>query len=172
MKVKTTLFGLCAVLAAGAVQAEGIDGLKPGLWEVRVLKMELDGKDILPQMRQQAGDQTVQRMCVSAEMAKNEQAFVPRNPPEAGCAQPRMERSGNRVTFELKCKQSTSKGEVVSEGNKVTSKVEATVEADGAKHTTAAHTQMTFIGSDCGDVKTPEQMARQAQSGAAAPARK
>jgi hypothetical protein len=196
--MKAALIGLSAALIAGVAQAEGAGSLKPGLWEVRTLKMTIDGADILPQMKAaqeqmrrsmasmppeqrkqmeatmgaQDGDPTVQRVCVSPEMAKNEQAVLPQRPANSDCAAPKLNRSGDRMTFELSCKHGAGatvmKGESVTAGERVTSKVESvSTEPGGAKHTMQTEMQMQFIGSDCGGLKPADQIAREMRAGAA-----
>jgi hypothetical protein len=158
MKVNAVLIGLSAAFVAGMAQAEGAGSLKPGLWEVHILKMTLDDMDMLPSMNvvqeqmrrsmaslpseqrklveaivgEQDGDPTVQRICISAEMAKNGQAVVPLRPPHADCGEPKLTRSGNHMTFNLSCKQGSGMIE----------------------------TQMQFINSHCGDLKPVDQIAK------------
>ena len=191
-----TLTALLALAALGAAHAQS--GLKAGLWESRTQKMVMDGKDMLPQMKAareqmqkslagmppeqrkkmeammgaQGGDPTVQRMCISADMAKKDQAFVPR-PAHADCAEPKLNRSGNRTAFEFSCKQGggtvTGKGETVADGEQISTKVEtASTDAAGAKHTMVAETQMKFIGADCGGLKPLDQMIKEMQQAGAA----
>ena len=195
--MKAVLIGLCAALAVAAAQAQGPSGLKAGLWESRTLKMTVDGKDMLPQvkaareqmqkslanlppeqrkkveamMAAQGGDPTVQRMCVSAEMAKRDQPILPR-PSHAECAEPKLDRKGNRTGFEFSCKQGestvTGKGETVMGGDQISTKVE-TVSADksGAKRVMVAETQMKFIGADCGGLKPIDQVVKEMQQAGA-----
>ena len=103
-----TLTALLALAALGAAHAQS--GLKAGLWENRTTLMTVDGKDMAavlraaaeqqqkeiaslpPEQRKQAeavlgrqgGDPLVRRVCISAEMARNEQLLVPR-PARADC---------------------------------------------------------------------------------------
>jgi hypothetical protein len=90
------------VLTASAVQAQDAVTLKPGLWESRIIKLEVNGEDHMPQlqatqarMRQSIAsmplqhrekleamsgpDQSVERSCVSSERwartAGNDRAF-------------------------------------------------------------------------------------------------
>ncbi|MFT3780207.1 MAG: DUF3617 domain-containing protein [Ottowia sp.] len=196
--MKAVLIGLWAALAVGAAQAQGPGGLKAGLWESRTLKMAMDGKDMLPQMKAareqmqkslagmppeqrkkmeavmaaQGADPTVRRICVSAEMARKEHAFVPR-PARADCAEPRLNRSGNRTAFEFSCKQGggtiTGKGETLAAGDEISTKVEtASTDAGGAKHVMAAETQMKFISADCGGLKPLDQLVKEMQQAGAA----
>ncbi|MDR2837927.1 MAG: DUF3617 domain-containing protein, partial [Azonexus sp.] len=154
MKTQTILFtGLCAAVLAGTAQADGAGSMKPGLWETRILKMTMNGQDMLPQMKAaqetmrkqmaqmppeqrkkmeamqagQGGDPTVQRMCISAEMAKNDPTLMQR-PPGADCAPPKISRDGNRMAFEMSCKQGggtvSTKGESVTTGDQINTKAE------------------------------------------------
>ncbi|MCL2523783.1 MAG: DUF3617 domain-containing protein [Betaproteobacteria bacterium] len=189
--MKTALIALttlCAVFFAGAVHAQQ----KPGLWEARTLKMAVDGKDMLPQMRAAQeqmrqslaqmppeqrkqmeammpaqSDPTVQRLCVTPEMAKSDQGVVPR---QSGCSEPKVSRSGNRATFEVTCKQgantTVSKGESVTTGDQVTSKFETVSTGGGRKQVMMTEMQMSFLGSDCGSVKPLDQMSKDAGAGA------
>jgi hypothetical protein len=198
--MKSALIGLCAALIAGATLAEGPAGMmKPGLWESRPLKMMVDGRDMLPQMKAaqtrmrksignlppeqrkqmeatinaQQGDPSVQRLCISPEMASSGQAMLPR-PEHAGCAEPKLSHGGNRTAFDVSCKQNggttTGHGESVIVGDQITSKFESvTTEAGGTRHTMQIETQMTFLGSDCGGLEPLDQIAHSMQAGVTAP---
>ncbi len=202
--MKAFFIVLLAALATSAAQAQGPTGMKAGLWETRTTAMSLDGKNMLPQMLAareemrkslaslppeqrkkmaamlppEGGDPLSQRMCISPAMAARDQTMVPR-PKGAECDPPKLNRSGNRTTFEFACKQgggkTSGKGETVVAGDLVTTKVETTgTDASGAKHTMRAETQMKYLGSDCGQVKPIEQLAKEAGATAprGAPARK
>lgn len=152
--MKKAAIALIALGALGAAQAAG--GLKAGLWESRPVRMTVDGKDMLPQMRQadeqmramvarmtpeqrkqvggalgnRGAEPLTQRMCISAEMAAREQPLVPR-PPGADCEQPKFERAGNRTRFELACTPRgggtlTGKGETTVAGDLVTTRLDST----------------------------------------------
>jgi len=166
--VKAILFGLCAVLTAGVAGAQAPMEMKPGLWEMRILKMEQDGKDMLVMMRQamasvppeqrkkmgmSADDPTVTRMCYSAEMVKGDGWLNAQNAMKQECSPPKVSRSGNRGTFELTCKDMTSKGEYVTASDQITMKTEMVTSAGGARHKMVQEMQMKFLGSDCGDIK-------------------
>jgi hypothetical protein len=102
--MKKAAIALIALGALGAAQAAG--GLKAGLWETRPIRMTMDGKDMLPQMRQadeqmramlakmtpeqrrQVGgalanrgtEPLTQRLCISPEMAAREQPWCRARP--------------------------------------------------------------------------------------------
>ncbi|MDR0477695.1 MAG: DUF3617 domain-containing protein [Desulfobulbaceae bacterium] len=173
--MKIALIFLCLVLIAGATHAaQGADAPKPGLWERRTLKMTMNGQDMLPQIKA-AQEQMRKSMvnmppeqrkkmeaamgdfiCVSAEMAKNEWTTVPR-PEGANCDEPKLNRSGDRTSFEMACKQGggtvTSKGETAVTGDQITIKVESVTTEANAKHVMVVEEQMKFISSDCGGIK-------------------
>jgi len=180
--------------ASGAAQAQV--AMKPGLWETRMIRMTVDGKDMLSQMsaaqeqmRQslakmppeqrkkmeammsgQGGDMMTQRICISPEMAARDGATAP---PRAECNPPKITRSGNRSSFEMTCKQGggqvVSKGETQLNGDQMSSKMEAvTTEPGGARRITQTETQMKFVSSDCGKIKPVDQLVGElkAQAGA------
>lgn len=184
--LKVILWGLCAVLATGAAQAQAPIDMKPGLWETRILKMVQDGKDMLaemeaqtrqamayltPEQRKQFGDPMAGRMCVSPAMVKGDW-LASQSAQKETCTPPKVTRNGNRVLFETTCKERegtvVTKGEHISAGNLVTSKTEMVItEPGGAKSTTVQETQMKFLGSDCGDVKPMDQIVKEMQAGGA-----
>ncbi len=153
--------------ASGAAQAQST--IKPGLWESKIVRMTMDGKDALAQMnaaqeqmRQafakmppeqrkkmeammpaQSGDSGTHRICISPEMVAKDGALVPR-PQRAECDPPKVSKSGNRTSFEAVCKQvgggqTVSKGEILIDGDLASSKIEA-VSTDRAG---ARHTTQT-----------------------------
>ncbi len=172
MKARATVFGLCAALTAGAAWAQASTDMKPGLWETRILKMEQNGQDMLAQMRQamasvppaqrkQMGmsEDGAMRVCYSAAMVKGDNWLTGKNAQQPDCSPPKVNRSGNRATFEMTCKDMTSKGESVATGDQITIKTESVMGAGANKTKIAQEMQMKFLGSDCGDVKPLDQMA-------------
>ena len=193
-----TLIALLALTAVGAAQAQNSpSGLKAGLWETRTLKMSVDGQDMSAQMAAaaeqmkkqlaslppeqrkkaeaalgaQGGDPMTQRMCISAEMAARDQTMVPR-PPKADCEPPKLDRKGNRTSFEIACKQGggklTGKGETLVADGLITTRLETrSTDGAGKAHTMVAETQMKYLGADCGGVRPIEQQVQQMQGKAA-----
>lgn len=200
--MKKTFIALLALATWGGAQAQGSSsGLKAGLWETRTTRMTADGQDMMaqitaaaeqmkkqlaslpPEQRKKAeamlppqgSDPMSRRICISPEMAKRDQPMVPR-PHNAECEPPKLERNGNRTTFEIACKQGggsmTGKGETVVAGDLITTKIETNgKDAAGKAHTMQAETQMKFLGSNCGSVKPLEQQMKELQGKAAAAAR-
>jgi hypothetical protein len=121
MKVKVVLFSLSALLAASTAQATV--EIKQGLWEMRMLKMEADGKDMMepireqsrdaqarqaqlpPEQRRQIPDPLTSRICVSAAMVKWDSWQASLLAKEGGdCTQPKVSHNGGRITSETTCK--------------------------------------------------------------------
>ena len=205
--MKTVLTALCAASIAVAVHAQD---QKPGLWESRTTKMTIDGKDALASMKAsyqqmrdslakmppaqrkqmedslgpQGEDPTVQRVCVSAAMIKNQQSMVPSDLNQSDCAPAKVNHDGNRMTFETSCKHGssgtvTSKGLIVNAKDLVTTTVETVITTAGAKQVMQTEAQMKFIGSDCGGLQPLDEMMKNAHAGmpaghpaTAAPAKK
>jgi hypothetical protein len=125
---RSIIAGLIAIVAIPAFAA-GF-GLKPGLWETRVIKHVMDGKDMSSQiagasaqmqqamanmppeqrarmeamMKQHGGPAIASdgsmRMCISPEMASRDKPIVDR---EGHCQPAVVNRSGNHTTFEINC---------------------------------------------------------------------
>lgn len=177
---------------ASAAHAQAPGGFKPGLWETSILKLTIDGKDMLSQMsamqeqlrqtmaqmpaeqrkRMEAmlgaemADPMRQRICISPEMAARDESMVPR-PKGAECEPPKFNRSGQRITFEVACKtkagQVRTKGENVLSADRVDSKMETvSIEAGGARHVSITESTMKYLGKDCGSVKPVEQLVQDA----------
>jgi Protein of unknown function (DUF3617) len=180
---RSVLAGL-TLLASAAALATGF-GLKPGLWEMHIVKQVTDGHDMSAQvaaagaqmqqmlanmpadqrarveaMMKQNGapsvgsDGTI-RMCISPEMANRDAPIVDR---EGHCQPSSVNRSGNRTTFEINCKTKSGdmsgKGESVSTGDLITTKMDATThDASGATHVMHTESELRYVGADCGDVK-------------------
>jgi hypothetical protein len=143
-------------LAAIQVFADGI-GLKPGLWETRVVKQLMDGRDMSAQiagasaqmqqamanmtpeqrarmdaMMKDRGGPTVGsngtiRMCISPEMASRDKPRIDRE----GCEPATVSRSGNHATFEFSCTRNgnvtSGKGEATTRGDSISTVVDTTV---------------------------------------------
>ncbi|MCL2310666.1 MAG: DUF3617 domain-containing protein [Proteobacteria bacterium] len=184
MKLKNLLLGLCIALTTGVIWAQASIDMKPGLWEMRFTKMERDGMDLLtpmqtsmalmtPEQRKRIGDPTVTRICVSQAMSKSDWLASLAAQKRANCAPPKVNRDGNRMTFETTCKDGDStiegKGEIINAGDQATTKGKMVTTDGSGKHTTVQESQMKFLGSDCGNVKPLDELASKKQNGKATP---
>jgi hypothetical protein len=165
--------------------------MKPGLWEASVTKQVMDGKDMTAQMnaaqaqmheqlskmtpaqRQQMekmmGGQKMpnmgaQRLCISPEMASQDKPFMPS---DSKCEPVKYQRNGNKVTFELNCTSdghaTVGKGESVTEGDNVTSRMDMTITDARGRHTMQSESQMRYLGSDCQGIKPLDQFVKDIQ---------
>jgi Protein of unknown function (DUF3617) len=131
-------------------------GLKPGLWEVRVVKQIVDGRDMSAQVagataqlqqmmanmppEQRArieamlkdkgvsqGSDGNFRMCVSPEMAKLDKPIVDK---DGRCQPATIKHSGNKTTYEFNCSANgittSGKGEAMIAGDLITTQTDAT----------------------------------------------
>jgi hypothetical protein len=128
--MKKILVFAAALLAAGAAALAQDGHINPGLWEVKVLKEVMDGKDMSaemaamqerarqamaamsPEQRQQmeamsggrgipaTGSDGSMRVCISPKMAAREGVVAD---PQGRCAPSKTSRDGNKVSFEFSC---------------------------------------------------------------------
>jgi Protein of unknown function (DUF3617) len=153
-----SVFAYVSMLAALSAFAAGMT-LKPGLWEVKLLKQVSDGRDMSDQMSganstmQQAlsklppeqrarvqamlakngagfGGNGGYRLCVSPEMAKRDTAFVGK---EGNCQPATVTRSGNVATYAFSCTSNGTtregKGQATSVGDVITNQMDLTTRA-------------------------------------------
>jgi hypothetical protein len=151
---KRSLICLAAFVAFTAY-AGGI-GFKPGLWEVKVTKQVVDGRDMTAQMaasqaqlqqvmanmtpeqraRMQAmmpkagvgfGDDGGFRICISPEFAKRDQPVIDK---DGHCQPGAVTHSGNTTTYEFTCvsngKTRQGKGTTVAGGDVITNQIDIT----------------------------------------------
>ena len=178
---------LIACLAAPATlfaQSAGT-GLRPGLWEMQIVKQIVDGRDVSAQVA--AATQQMQqtmahmppaerarmqamlgghgmsagahgyRICVTPQMAKRRSPILDK---EGHCQKSKMTHSGNRTTFAFTCTEngSTTTGTGVStitEDLVTTRTRTTTVSSSGEKHTMQMESKMRYLSPDCGNVKPP-----------------
>lgn len=184
---KLLITALLATAASATAFAE--PPMKPGLWEVRAVKQVMDGEDMAAQMaasqkqmqemlasmppaqrkqmEQSMGGQAMpsnntQRICISAEMAANDKPVMPA---ESRCEPSKVQRSGNKTSFELNCADMKGKGESISSGDTITSKMDMVMTDARGRHTMQSETQMKYLGSDCKGIKPADQMAREMRGG-------
>jgi hypothetical protein len=151
-----TLVVCLVALASLLAHATGV-GLKPGLWEVRVVKQVVDGRDTTAQMAAQAaqmqqtmakmppeqrakmeamfkekgvsqGSDGGYRLCISPEMAKRDTPIVDKY---GRCQPAKVTHSGNQTTYEFSCSSNgistAGKGESTAAGDLITTRSDTTV---------------------------------------------
>jgi hypothetical protein len=178
-----------AVLGAAAVYAAGL-GLKPGLWQITLVKSVVDGRDntaslyaVGDRMKQMMAslppDQRAQmearlkqsgfvtgsdtagiRICVSEAMAKRDTPIVDKS---GKCQPGSVTHTGNQTTFAFSCaldgRTTTGNGTATTDGDVITTHVVMnTQEAGGQGHVLENDSKMSFIGTDCGDIKPPDSV--------------
>lgn len=156
-------FTLLAMLAAPLLTAQAADtGLKPGLWENKVLKMVIDGKDMADQMAEIMAkrdqmmaalppDQRARveamfksngmpqvsdgrfRICVSPAMAKRDTPVIDK---DAHCQPAKLTHNGNQSSFEMNCTSNgvtaVGKGTRTVAGDVITTEVDMTTTSANA----------------------------------------
>jgi hypothetical protein len=174
------------LVAAGASALAEPGFMKPGLWEVKILRQEMDGKDMTGQMAdtqakvqqrlasmppdQRAKMEAIlgsqaqsgaQRVCFSEAMAARGRAMIDR---EGHCDPSKFDRSGNKISFEFNCttngRTRIGKGETIAEGDTVTTRFEATTTDAKGSHTMKNESQMKYLGTDCQGMKPADQFAK------------
>jgi len=155
--------------------------LKPGLWEIKMIKQVVDGRDMTAAMMSMAdnmqqamasmtpeqrakmqatlggtglGTNNGFRICVSPEMAKRNTPIVDK---DGKCQPATVNHSGNVTTYEFSCNSNGSsrqgKGQVTTVGDVVSNVADMTSTTAKGTHSMHTETEMHFIGADCGDVK-------------------
>jgi hypothetical protein len=184
-----TTITMLATLALVTAYAAGM-GLKPGLWEIKVVKMVVDGRDMAAQMaalaaqRQQVmanlpPDQRARieamanqggveggggfRLCVSPAMAKRDTPIVDK---DGRCQPATVTHNGNQTSYEFSCSRdgvtTTGKGTATTADGLITTQVDMTTTSTNGK-TRVMHneSEMHYLGPDCGSVKPPDALAQQ-----------
>ena len=175
---KRSLFCVLA-LATLTSYAAGV-GLKPGLWEVKLVKQFVDGRDMTAQitagaerMQQMMANMTPDqrarmqasmpkaadngnfRICISPEFAKRDQPIIDK---EGHCQPATVKHDGNVTSYEFSCSSNGAsrrgKGEIVSNGDALTNRVDMTMtQSSGQTRNFHNESEMHYLGPDCGDVK-------------------
>jgi hypothetical protein len=185
---RTTLAALFAAALATGAHAEVM--VKPGLWEIRLVRQYMDGRDVTalvpaalaglqqlmggmtPQQRKQmeatfgrAPTSTVQRICVSPEMAAGDQPLLSQ---DVKCEPTAFNRDGSRVTFEFNCadqgRTTTGKGVSQLASERVATRIDLVTNDANGRHTWINQSEATYVGVDCGNLKPADQVAREAQA--------
>jgi hypothetical protein len=170
-----------ALSFAGALAFGADSHLKPGLWEMHVIKQVMDGKDqtaqlsgMAAQMQQtmanlpadqrarveamiksRIGNDGAIRICISPEMAKRDTPLVDK---EGRCQPASVQRSGDHLSYEINCTlngtTTKGRGEATYSADLISSRNDITVtSAGGGTHAMQTESEMRFLGNDCGDVK-------------------
>lgn len=177
-----TAIGLFGVL--GVAEAAGL-GLKPGLWDVRLVRQIVDGHDVSAQLTESvaktqtalgklapaararaekkfhagddSGSNTSFRICLTPAMAAT---GLPVLEQDGSCRPTMTSQSGHQVTFRIQCSangaQIKGRGQAASAGMLITAKSDVITRAsDGSSHTLHNEMQMRYLGADCGNVLPP-----------------
>ncbi len=177
------------LVASGAAHSQTL-GIKAGLWETKVIRQVVDGKDMAPQiaaaqakmqaamanmtpeqraqmagmMKSMPNQNGVIRTCISAAMAAKQSSMID---PEGHCSAVSVTPSGNKISFSYTCNQnghsSTGTGERVTNGNMVTTHLDATSTDARGTHKVVMDTEMTYVGSDCQGVQPLDEMMKAMQ---------
>ncbi|MCX7059105.1 MAG: DUF3617 domain-containing protein [Pseudomonadota bacterium] len=138
--------------------ANPAEGLKPGLWETRVIKQVIDGRDLSgemsaamsemkaalasmpPEQRAQmqammkghgvaSSESGALRICMSPEMAKRNALPVDK---DGHCSSTMLTRTGNKMSYEFACNsngmKTNGKGEATVTPNRVEMRTDATMQ--------------------------------------------
>lgn len=162
-------------------------GLKAGLWETKQISMVVDGRDMNAQMaaaqaqmqqelakmtpeeraQMQAmmgqsshgmmGAQAAQRICISPAMATKNNPML-----ENGCEPVKLDRNGNKTSFEINCSKKgrtiKGKGESTYSNDVVTTRSDVTTTDARGTNTMQMEMQMKYLGADCLGIKPADQL--------------
>ena len=183
---KLTVAFFCILSGTAFAQTSG---MKSGLWEFKPISQIMDGADMTAQMaaaqtqmqqamanmppaqREQmkammghqgasAGGNT--RICISPAMAAKDRPMVDS---EGKCEPTKVNRSGNKTSFEFNCTTPggtrIGKGESTISGDTVTTRMDmATTDNRGKRHTMQSEMQMKYLGADCQGITPADQLAK------------
>jgi len=186
LMTRLTIAASAALLISNAY---GAGMMKAGLWEMKILHQEVDGKDMTAQIsdamqkaqaamarmppEQRAKMEAMMagkggpanladahRLCVSAEMAARDKPVFD---PKSHCEPAKITRSGNTTTYELKCKTANGsmagKGASTNNGDTVDTKMDITMTNASGTHKMVMESQLTYLGLDCQGIKPLDQIA-------------
>lgn len=182
----------CLAVSTNAVFAEPM--VKAGLWEIRVEKQIIDGRDLSgviaaaqtemqkmmanmsPEQRKQlekaAGGRSLAGMGAGASPNAYRICISPEMaaqdkpvaPGNSKCDPAKHQRIGNRIVFELNCPGVVGKGESILSGDTVSTTMDMTITDAGGKHVMHTESRMNYLGADCKGIKPMEQLAREMQN--------
>ena len=182
---------LATAMIVATLEAAGAQdpAVRPGLWEVRLVRQYMDGRDVTalvpvalngmqqlmanmtPQQRAQmdatfgrAPTSTTQRICVSPEMAAGDKPLLP---PDVKCDPVSFNRAGGQVTFEFVCndqgRSTTGKGISELSSERVVTRIDMVTEDSATgRHTWQNQSLATYVGSECGSLKPADRVVRNA----------
>jgi len=150
--------------------------IKPGLWEMKQLSMEVDGKpmpsmaqmpqlaqlppEVRKQMEAQMKAQGIDmqgggiRTCISAEMLKQNQWGQNQGQGQQDCKMDVLERSGSTWRWKVQCKEGQGEGSTVFNGDAgYTSDMHWRGTAKGQPQSMKTKVQARWLGADCGGLK-------------------
>lgn len=173
---------LCILSGTACAQTAG---LKPGLWEIKVIRHVMDGNDMSAQlasaqakMREAMSKMTPERrkqmegmmggmsgggmrMCISQAMAARNEAWFDR---DGHCGSSKITRNGNKTDFVVNCssdgRTTVGSGESILNGDTMSTHVDLTVTDARGHHTISSDTQSTFVGTDCQGIAPLDQLAK------------
>jgi hypothetical protein len=161
--VRRTILGGVTLAAFAAVAAAAGFGLKPGLWQIHIVKSVVDGSDntasvaavtdrmqrmlaalpadqralVAAKLKQNGISQSNNgsfRICVSAAMAKLDQPIIDK---DGRCRPLTVRHDGAETSYEFNCTAdgttTTGKGTAIANGDTITTHVEMTVQPPGGQ---------------------------------------
>ncbi len=169
---------------AGLVQAQ-VPETKPGLWESKLTKNVVDGKDMTAQiddamakmqarLAQMTPEQRAMveshmktmtsgsggsvRFCVSPEMAAKHAIA---GDPHGNCPPTSTSVSGNKTSFSINCthdgRTAVGTGQIVVNGNSTTYHADMKTTDSKGSHTVVMDAEMRYLGSNCQGIKPLDQ---------------
>lgn len=171
---------LALILLAGPALAQ-TPPIKPGLWEMKQLHLEVDGKpmptmdQMAPQMAQQMAQMPPEmrkqmeaqmkaqglalggggaiRTCISAAMLKQNQ-WGQAQQGQQDCKMDVLERSGSSWRWKVQCRAGQGEGSTVFSGDAgYTSDMHWRGTAKGQPQSMKTKVQARWLGADCGGMK-------------------
>ena len=157
-------------------------GQKAGLWEIKLIKQTMDGKDMLAQfkasqeqmqqaMAKMSPDQRAKmqamvgeysssgtmKVCVSPAMVAKNQADK-----ESQCPSTTVTHSGSTSTYAIKCtkdgRTTVGTGIITSNGDVVSTDMNVKVIDARGQRNIQTQSQMTYLGTDCHGVTPTDQL--------------
>jgi hypothetical protein len=100
-----------------------------------------------------------QRICISPAMATKNNPMV-----ENGCEPVKIDRSGNKASFEINCTKKgrtiVGKGESIYSTDLVTTRSDVTTTDARGRSNMQMEMQMKYLGADCQGIKPADQLAK------------